>query len=213
MYITKSSDIWRVTFVELESPDKCIFTSDTKKITTSSKFNAAMDQVRSWKHYLDENKDEVIRRLDPLLQPINMRRNPIEFHYQLIIGRSENKNLSIDRKKYFCELIKESSINILTFDQLIGFYKTDQRYKKLVLHLKKNQYAFKYMQFEPTQIFSYMGPDLLSLSTEQFEKLKSAGYEMEKWRNGDLLTYNVKFANSTYEKELHEGTLFLKSRP
>ncbi len=86
LYITKSSDTWRITLVELESPDKSIFTADTRKTTTSAEFNAALNQVRSWKHFLADNKDEVLRRLEPLLRPVNMRCNPVEFHYQLIIG-------------------------------------------------------------------------------------------------------------------------------
>lgn len=208
VYITKSSDVWRVTLVELESPDKRIFTSDVKKTNTSAEFNAALNQVRSWKHYLDENKAEVIRRLDPLLQPINMTRNPIEFHFQLIIGRSEDKNLSAERKKHFRGLIDETGIELLTFDQLIDWYRNDQRYKKLVLRLTGAQYAFKHMHFEPTQILSYVGPDRLSLSSDEFEHLKAAGYEMDKWSKGDLLTYNVKFAKSTWEQELKDGTLF-----
>lgn len=208
VYITKSSDVWRVTLIELESPDKSIFTSDTKKTNTSAEFNAALNQVRSWKHYIDENKSEVIRRLDPLLQPINMRRNPIEFHYQLIIGRSEDKNLSVERKKHFRGLIDETGIDLLTYDQLIDWYRNDQRYKKLVLRLTGMQYAFKHMHFEPTQILSYVGPDRLSLSTTEVERLKAAGYEMDKWSKGDLLTYNVKFAESTWQQELKDGTIF-----
>ncbi|GGX13988.1 Shedu immune nuclease family protein [Undibacterium macrobrachii] len=208
VYITKSSDVWRVTFVELESPDKCIFTSDVKKTNTTAEFNAALNQVRSWKHYLDENKNEVIRRLDPLLQPINMRRNPVEFHFQLIIGRSQDKNLSVDRKKHFRGLIDETGIELLTFDKLIDWYRNDQRYKKLILRLTGSHYAFKYMHFEPTQILSYLGPDRLLLSSDEVERLKSAGYEMEKWSKGELLTYNFKLAESTYQQEIKDGTIF-----
>jgi hypothetical protein len=208
VYITKSSDVWRITLVELEAPNKSIFTSDTKKTITSAQFNAALNQIRSWKHYIDDNKSEVIRRLDPLLQPINMRRNPIEFHYQLIIGRSEDKNLSVERKKNFRGLMKEAGIDIYTYDQLIDWYRTDLRYKKLVLRLTGQQYAFKHMHFEPTQILSYVGPDRLSLSAIELERLKAAGYEMDKWSKGDLLTYNEKFAESTLKQKLKEGKLF-----
>lgn len=208
VYITKSSDVWRITFVELESPDKRIFTGDLKKTNTTAEFNAALNQVRSWKHFLEENKGEVVRRLEPLLQPISMRRNPIEFCFQLIIGRSEEKNLSAERKKHFRGLINETEVEILTFDKLVDWYKNDQRYKKLILRLSGNQYAFKHMDFEPTQILSYLGPDRLSLSIEQFERLKAAGYEMDKWNKGDLLTYNSKYATSTWEHELNAGTIF-----
>lgn len=208
LYITKSSDTWRITLVELESPDKSIFTGDTRKPTTSAEFNAALNQVRSWKHFLDENRAEVLRRLEPLLQPVNMRRNPVEFHYQLIIGRSGDKNLTPERKRHIRGLIDETGIDIMTFDQLVDWYTNDQRYQKLVLRLTGAQYAFKYMHFLPSQILSYVGPDRLLLSQEQLDLLKADGYEMEKWTKGDLLTYNWKYAESTRKEAAKSGSLF-----
>lgn len=207
LYITKSSDTWRITLVELESPNKSIFTADTRRATTSAKFNSALNQVRSWKHFLAENKDEVLRRLEPLLQPASMRRNPIEFHYQLIIGRSVDKNLTPERKKHIRGMIDETGIEIMTFDQLIDWYTNDQRYGKLVLRLTGSQFAFKYMHFLPSQILSYVGPDRLLLSQEEIDQLKADGYEMDKWSKGDLLTYNWKYAESTWEEELRNGSL------
>jgi hypothetical protein len=212
VYITKSSDTWRITLVELESPDKSIFTNDTRKATTSAEFNAALNQVRSWKHFLAENKGEVLRRLEPLIQPIAMRRNPIEFHYQLIIGRSADKNLTPERKRHIRGLIDETGFEIMTFDQLIDWYINDQRYKKLVLRLTGSQFAFKYMHFLPSQMLSYLGPDSLHLSKEEIDKLKADGYEIDKWRKGDLLTYNGKYAGSTAKEELENGSLLSKLR-
>lgn len=208
VYITKSSDVWRITFVELESPDKSIFTGDTKKTNTSAEFNAALNQVRSWKHFLDENKPEVIRRLEPLLQPWGMRRNPIEFHFHLIIGRSEDKNLSTERKKHLRGLIDETGFDIFTYDRLLSWYNSDQRYKKLILRLSGSQFAFKFMHFEPTQILSFLGPDRLAITPADLERLNAAGYEMGKWSKGDLLTYNVRFAESTYHEDLKSGSIF-----
>lgn len=208
VYITKSSDVWRITFVELEVPEKPIYNSNTKKVNTSAKFNDALNQVRSWKHFIDENKNEVLRKLEPLLQPKGMKRNPIEFHYQLIIGRSENKNFTEARKKHFRGLIDETGIDILTYDTLLNWYRNDQRFLKNILRLSGVQYAFKYMHFEPTQIFSYVGPDYLTLTQEQIDHLKNSGYEMDKWKKGDLLTYNNKYASSTWKNELEEGKLF-----
>lgn len=207
LYITKSSDTWRITLVELESPDKSIFTADTRKTTTSAEFNAALNQVRSWKHFLADNKDEVLRRLEPLLRPVNMRCNPVEFHYQLIIGRSVDKNLTPERKKHIRGLIDETKIQIMTFDQIIDWYTNDQKYKKLIIKLAANQFAFKYMHFLPSQILSYVGPDRLFLSQEEINLLKADGYEMDKWSKGELLTYNSKYTNSTWEEELRNGSL------
>ena len=207
VYITKSSDVWRITLVELEAPEKAIYTSDTKRPNTTAEFNAALNQVRSWKHFIDDHKAEVIRKLGPMLQPIGMRRNPIEFHYQLIIGRSLDKNLSEARKKHFRGLIAESGIDILTYDTLLNWYRNDQRFEKNILRLSGVHFAFKHMHFEPTQILSYIGPDHLELGTEQLKRLSAAGYEMDKWRKGELLIYNHKYASSTWKKELEDGSL------
>jgi len=181
LYMTKSSDLWRVTLVELESPEKLIFNSDTKKTNTSAEFNAALNQVRSWKVFVRDNEAEVRRRLEPLIQPLGMRGNPVEFSYQLIIGRSQEKNLSSARKKHFRMLIDESGIDILTYDTLINWYRNDQRFKKNVLRLSGSQYEFKYMHIEPYQILSFVGPDHLALSSEQRERLLKSGYEIEEW--------------------------------
>ena len=63
------------------------------------------------------------------------------------------------------------------------------------------------MHKEPTQILSYIGPDVLVLSQEQFDQLKRSGYEMDKWRAGELLTYNTKYAKSTWNKQHKSGSM------
>lgn len=213
LYITKSSDLWRITLVELEVPDKSIFTSDAKKVNTSAEFNAALNQVRSWKLFVDENRQEVIRKLEPLLQPLGMRRNPIEFNYQLIIGRSADKNLSAARMKHFRGLVKETGIEIMSYDTLINWYRNDFRFQKNVLRLSGVHYSFKLIHFDPTQILSYIGPDHLDLGQEHMDRLRASGYEIDKWRKGDLLTYNHKYADSTWKQELKRGLLPGAAKP
>ena len=211
VYITKSSDTWRITLVELEAPDKHLFTSDLKKATPSSEFNAALNQVRRWKDFIDDNPGEVTRRLEPLLQP--QQQNPIEFHYLLIIGRSENKNASRERQKLFRRLSRESGIEVLTYDQLLSWYRNGERYTKLVLRLAGFQYAFKYMHLFPTQILAYVGPDRLAISANDRARLVAAGYEMDKWSQGEPLMYNIKLARSTLEQDIRDGTIFNRQDP
>lgn len=208
IYITKSSDVWRITLVELEKPEKDIYTSDQKRPNNTADFNAALNQVRSWKNFIDENKSEVVRKLEPLLRPIGMQRNPVEFCYQLIIGRSANKNASEGRKKHFRSIINETGIEILTYDTLLNWYRNNQRFEKNILKLSGIQFAFKLMHFSPTQILSYVGPDYLMLTDEQMEKLSKDGYQMEKWSKGELLTYNIKYSEAMWENRLKKGELF-----
>ncbi|WP_038485405.1 Shedu immune nuclease family protein [Collimonas arenae] len=208
VYITKSSDRWRITLVELETPDKSIFTNNMHAATPSAEFSAALNQVRNWQIFIDDHKQEVVRKLDPLLRPLVMRNNPIEFNYQLIIGRSDNKNISEARKKLINKLNSESNIEILTYDSLINWYKNDQKFKKNILSLAGFGFKFKYMHFEPAQIFAHVGPDFLFLTAEEKSELRSAGYEIDKWSEGELLIANIKYARSTLEKEMSdEATL------
>ncbi len=208
LYITKSSDVWRVTLVELENPDKAIFNADTQRVNASAEFNAAMSQVRSWKLFLEENRGEVIRKLEPLLQPLSMRSNPVEFNFQLIMGRSTNKNLTPERKKHFQKITTDSDVNIITFDQVISWYRNSPRFQKLVLRLSGLHFAFKHMHFEPTQILSYVGPDRLRLTEGERARLRQSGYEIDKWSRGDLLTFNHKYAASTWDEAVKNGTIF-----
>jgi hypothetical protein len=208
VYITKSSDVWRITLVELESPEKEIFTGDKRRAIFSSQFNAAVAQVRNWKIFLDENREEFLRRIRPMLRPLGMANNPVEFHFQLIIGRSENKNLTQDRRKHFRRFLNEAGIDILTYDQLCDWYKNDRRFKKIVMRLTGTGFSIKHMPILPNQILSYMGPDCLFLTKEEITRLESAGYEMEKWLKGELLVYNTRYALSTAEQEMKDGTFY-----
>ena len=192
IYVTKSSDLWRITLVELEAPEKHIFTNDTRRINTTAEFNAALNQVRSWRNSIDGWKEDALRRLEPILRPQQMQRNPVEFNYQLIIGRSEDKNRSGTTKKHFRSLISESGIDIMTFDSLITWYKT-QRYRKNVLKLIGGRYEFKYMHIEPESTLAYMGSDCLRLSEADIERLDKAGYDIGQWLKGRLLVLNGKY--------------------
>lgn len=190
VYITKNSARWDVNLVELESPDKTIFTANLKEPTFSAEFNAAVGQVRSWKVYIEENRAEIINRLRPLLLPPGMRENPIRFHYQLIIGRSADKNLTMDRKRHFDAICRESGVDILTFDQLAQIYQGGVRFRKNVLRMSKTRYAFKFMSRGLENVLSQAGPDLIELSKEQLNTLRVEGYDVDSWMRGELLAVN-----------------------
>ncbi len=78
---------------------------------------------------------------------------------------------------------------------------------KKIVSLSGSRFAFKYMHKEPTQILAYIGPDILVLSPDQFDELKQSGYEMDKWKMGNPLTYNIKYAESTLNKDLKSGSM------
>lgn len=207
VYLTKSSDTWLITLVELETPEKIIFNNSLKTTVFSAEFNAALNQVRSWKIFVDKNRLETLRKLEPLLRPTSMQRNPIRFNYQLIIGRSGDKNRSIERKEHFRNLIDETDINIMTYDSLINRYKHNERFKKNVLRLSRLQYEFKYMHIEPENVFAFIGPEHLSLLPEQRVKLIENGYQIDQWEQGKLLVFNGKGTSSTFNEQLSKAML------
>lgn len=198
VYLTKSSDTWRVTFVELESSVKKNFTNNKKQVDMSSDFNKALGQVRTWRIFIEENKREVMRRLEPILYPLVMRGNPIEFNYQLIIGRSKEKNESPERIKILNSLRKETGFDIMTYDTLLNYYRNSERYKKDVISLSKNKMKFKYIHTESTMLFSYVSKDEFILTSDEKKFFKSKGYEIDEWEQGNLLVVNGKYTQKIF---------------
>ncbi|WP_024336410.1 Shedu anti-phage system protein SduA domain-containing protein [Desulfotignum balticum] len=197
VYLTKSSDTWRITFVELEVPDKRFFSSNKKQVDTSSAFNKALSQIRSWQVFLEEHKDEVMRRLEPIWYPLNMRKNPVTFEFQLIIGRSAEKNSHQSKLATLKKIREESSVEIMTYDTLISYFKNGPRYKKNILALTKDKYRFKHLHVEPHHVFSYVPADSLILTSDQKAELQARGYEIEEWEAGEQLTVNGRVTKKT----------------
>ncbi len=191
-YITKSSGVWRITFVELEQPDKPVFKGDAASTVPAAEFTAALSQVRDWRVYVDENKADVLRRLSPLLVPATMRENPTEFQYILVIGRSSNTNASAVRKKALHRLATDSDVAILTYDSVANWYRHGERYSKNITRLSGTRYAFKQLHHAPTTTFAWVGCDALTLDSGQVEYLRGEGYDIDRWLAGEYLGFNGK---------------------
>lgn len=196
VYITKSSDRWRITFVELEVPEKAFFNETFDRAAASAKFNGALDQVRSWETFVTKNQEEVLRRLRPLMQPETMWRNPVEFNYQLIIGRSDNKNATTERMEYIQRLRDKERIEVMSYDSLINWYKSGPRFKKNVLRVKGDRFFLESMQTSPGIMFAWLGRDALELPSKYVDQLRAEGYEMDAWLAGKTLRYNGKWTSS-----------------
>lgn len=211
VYITKSSDCWRIVFVELEIPEKKIFTNANNQVNTSAAFNAALNQVRSWQDYLQIHGKEVIKQLEPLMIPPSMRRNPIEFCFELIYGRSAEKN-SADRKRYLNNLSNDNNIKIMTYDTLISYYENDLYSDKDIMSLKQGKFHYKNLSTKPEHVFSHIGPGDLELTREQKNVLRADGYEIDKWCGGEFLTRNVKYTESGFEAMNELKNRFARAR-
>ncbi|QWT22091.1 DUF4263 domain-containing protein [Bacillus sp. NP157] len=208
-FVTKSSDRWRVTFVELESPDKKIFTMDEQNPHFTKAFNDAKAQVQRWRTFVKRNEAEALRHLEPLFKPDNMRRMPFEFRYQLIIGRSDNKNLSPERMGFIVQEEEDTGIQILSYDSLIRYWENGPRRKKNVLAVAGNRLKFKLIHTSPGHMFSYVGPDQLALSATDKTYFRNLGYEIDTWTTGELLTVGMgKYGASTsFEDEMEKRRL------
>ncbi|MFG1285273.1 Shedu immune nuclease family protein [Xanthobacter autotrophicus] len=199
VYLTKSSGRWLVTFVELESPDKPIFTSNLKKAVPSAPFTEALAQVVSWKTYVNNHKNEVIDRLKLLFVPPVMRRNPVSFEYYLIIGRSENKNKHVDRLEYLEELRNNQNIHVMSYDSLLNEYATTSRYRKNVMRFSGNQLVYKRMLPRLPHILAHLGPADLLFTSDQEQSLIKAGYDIDEWKKGKPLIVNGMYAKDSEE--------------
>lgn len=121
-----------------------------------------------------------------------MRINPIKYNFQLIIGRSENKNLTDARKRDFRALQDELEFDVLTYDQLISYYEEDLFIEKNVLRLSGTSYEFKNLKTAPSHMFTHMRPGEINLSADDIAKLESWGFDIKDWQRGIALTINGK---------------------
>ncbi|MCW7494690.1 DUF4263 domain-containing protein [Leptospira sp. 2 VSF19] len=201
VYLTKSSGEWIITLVELESPNKKFFRSGISPIRCTSEFSGALDQIQSWQNFINKNKSQIINKLQPLMHPMKMRQNPISFQYWLIYGRSNEKNSSAEKLEYIKSIENKHKIIIYSFDSLITAYRNElYSYKKNILKLEKTYFKFKYLNTLPEHIFASMTSDELSLDQDQIDYLKKNGYEIDEWRNGELLTHNIFYTEKTRKK-------------
>lgn len=88
----------------------------------------------------------------------------------------------------------------MTYDTLISYYENDLVFKKNIMSFKQGKYHYKNLVTRPEHVFSYIGPGDLELTNEQRNALRIDGYEIDKWFCGEMLTHNIKYTKSTFEK-------------
>ena len=198
-YLTKSSDIWRVILIELESPHKRIFKKNAHGYTEfSAEFNNAIDQITYWKVYIEEYKTAVLRQLEKIRVPLE--KNKVVFEYVLVLGRNKEKDNSDKRRSMFAEKSETMHIKFMTYDSLISKYTyyTLVNNEKIILSPCREM-GFKIKKLPKnkidTSIFSHVYPEYLQVTEEQFERLKKEGYEMDEWKNNNLLRLDNRKAN------------------
>lgn len=200
VYIVKTSGEWEITLVELEDPRKLLFKSSHRSTQPSAHLTQALAQIRDWKLLVQKSGNQIVEALSPLLKPHLYAPGPTKFRYQLVFGRSAEKNASEDRQRHFMEIRDEHEIELFTYDQLIEIYRQNVRQKRNIMRKAKQQFAFKSLVQEPHHIFSHLGPDVIDLSTEQEADLMGEGYDMRAWKSGVLLTLNHRNPISSFRR-------------
>ncbi|WP_422344964.1 Shedu anti-phage system protein SduA domain-containing protein [Parasphingorhabdus sp.] len=207
-YLTKSSDKWCLVLVEIERADKCLFNRSSKHVGMSAVFNEALAQTSVWREYWDENKNTVRERLRPLLVPLGMARNKLELRRVLVIGRSQEKDSNEDRRQRIAAIEKDQQIEILTFDTLLRHYRNGRGEKRCILSPRSSGYSIKHMDGQPEHLFAYVYPEHLDVPPIFETQLKAAGFQMDAWRNNELLIYNGKWSTTPSDEEaggVHPG--------
>lgn len=204
VYLTKSSKEWRIVFIELEHPNKSIFTKNKQRPTLSAEFNAAYQQVLSWKEFLDEHKDEVLRKVNPLKSAL--QENPTSFKYVLVIGRTPQGDFSKEQKKRLLTM-QGQDIEILTYDSIINNYEFRilsggllTPFPKNILSQSQDKFAFKYMHEIPYMVFCWHKSRDFLIDNYQREYLKSQKIDIDKWEEGYELDLHGKYYDSEEDR-------------
>ncbi len=201
-YLTGRSYYQTFVLIELEDSRKKIFTGNKRNIHFSKDFNHAVDQITSWKAYVECNKEKILYQIAKLLgkspSPI------IRFMYVLVIGRrSETQNSGY--KAAMLAQKNTSDTIIWTYDSVLSnFEHQDISESKLILSPVGDQ-RFKIKSVPEdisTTIFGWTSPEDIIIEQPQIEQLKQQGYNIDAWLRGKKLLYLDKFINQDDWKDL-----------
>lgn len=185
-YATKSTVEFVLCHLELENPSKRIFSEFSGKIVFSSEFNRAIGQVEDWKVRLSQMaQDEVIYLpFFSFMATCHFRRE-----FGLIYGRSAELNTP-HRRALWANRARSSGIFLRTADSI--WCSGEQRiHKKLnVIGKKQDKFLLKRLNTFATNMFSHIGPEMLDISSADYNRLEAEGFDMVSWRNGHKLRFN-----------------------
>ena len=198
-FVSKCTNYWNVVLIEIEKPNKKIF---NKEDNFSSEYTHAKGQINLWKENIEQDsslKESVLKSLDNLFFPINMKNNPINFKYVLVYGRSNEINNEQRKLRFNQENNRDSDISVVTYDRLKTCWENQAYSNAIIANIKKgNKLIIKNIpecDFD-TSLFAYISPSKIEISRNQIEMLKKYGYEMEEWLNNFSLYINNKKASS-----------------
>lgn len=193
MYVTRTSFHLNVVFVELEDPVKKIFVPKGVHIPMSAEFTKADAQIKSWRDYVSDHRESLLKRIATLIPFPWLRMAKVEFRYVLIFGRESEFQNRDDRKKRFRELTNDE-FYYLTYDSAWNWFERHRTpARRHILKLKKDKFTFKTIAGCSTNgLFAHLGPDCFVVSEEHRKELTARGYDLDAWDNGELLAIGGK---------------------
>lgn len=117
-YATANSAYIRITFVEIEKPDKRIF---TKMDEFSADFNHSIMQVTDWKSWCDQNRQYVMNAWQHVISECGYAQQHIVFGCILVFGRRYMTTKSPSTLRRWTDNVsryEKSDIQIMTYDRL-----------------------------------------------------------------------------------------------
>lgn len=189
LYLTKTSAFWDLVLIELERPSKRVFRKAGRIPAHHAEFTSAMAQIDSWRSFMEEGKEELLRRLKPFRVPL--QENRVFVKYVLVYGR-RSEALGTQAKTVSFGKLTSGDFTVLTYDSLMSAYRPGRPDKKNILVERGGRYFMKYLHEEPQSIFNYMFPEHLSLKPAQVQWLKERDYDMDSWYKGEPLSLNSK---------------------
>lgn len=202
-YLTKSSDRWKLVLVELESPAKKLF-KQGDNAANSADFNDAVAQILTWKEHWDDVRQDVLKRLEPIMIPPVMASNALSVEYVLVIGRAAEKKHDDARRRRLATL-GEQGIHVMTWDTLLNEYRSGRGHAKAVLTVDGQGYRLKHAERSPKLLFTYIRPKHLKLSRAAEAAVRADGYEIDAWRDGHMLVLNERHPIHDREAFMQEG--------
>ena len=202
-YVTKNTVRWCVVFLEIETPDKRLFTQ-SNRADFHSQTRQAIAQIEDWKTCVTDNCDRILERLRPLMTiSPRLSRNPVSFSYGLIIGRNAKGTFDARQAARIARLETESGIVLQTYDSLLRSQTLRPSRPRVLLRHKAAGYFIEHPA--DTSLFACVHPEHLALSTAASEWYERQGYDLTAWRKGELLVVNQKLPNQDTGKAFRQA--------
>lgn len=168
-YLSKSSGDWNAVFVEIEKPSSRYFKNGKDEF--HSDFLAGLNQIDRWRAWLltPGNAEHIFSEtLEPVWQPVGMRRNPRFFKFVLVTGRRSEYE-SDDRKSRLIVSKERDDFKIVSYDSLLDGASSNQG---VYMAVRENaRVKILTPEFVNEGIFGWIDPARLEISKQLHENI------------------------------------------